>query len=79
MLPLSRAWDMEWEYVPLQEAPGRYAAEFVALYPPGVPVLVPGERLTDELCRGILDCLRQGLPVQGVLAGQNGFLVKCIK
>lgn len=79
MLPLHCAWDGAWEYVPLQEAAGRYAAEFVVLYPPGVPVLVPGEKLTDELCRGIAVCLRQGLTVQGILSEQNGYQVRCIR
>jgi lysine decarboxylase len=37
--------------VPAASAAGEVAAELVALYPPGIPVLVPGERVT----RGILD------------------------
>lgn len=34
--------------VPLEQAVGRVSAELVAPYPPGVPVLSPGERITAE-------------------------------
>jgi lysine decarboxylase len=36
------------EPVPWDEAAGRVCAEVVAPYPPGVPVLAPGERITAE-------------------------------
>jgi lysine decarboxylase len=36
------------ETVPRAEARGRVSAELVAPYPPGVPVLVPGEEVTAE-------------------------------
>jgi len=46
------------EQVPAAEAVGRVAAEMVTPYPPGVPVLVPGERITQEA----LDYLVSGPP-----------------
>jgi arginine decarboxylase len=36
------------EQVPIAEAVGRVVAELVSPYPPGVPVLAPGERVTQE-------------------------------
>lgn len=45
------------EHVPVREAAGRIAAEVVSPYPPGVPVLVPGERIEREA----LDYLRDGV------------------
>ena len=42
------------EEVPWDLAPGRICAEVVAPYPPGVPVLAPGERITQPA----LDALR---------------------
>jgi arginine decarboxylase len=44
--------------VPVDEAVGRVAAEMVSPYPPGVPVLAPGERITQE----VLDYLTTGVP-----------------
>lgn len=57
---------MDTEEIALQDGIGRYAAEFVNLYPPGVPLLVPGERLTEELYREIMEDLEAGLTVQGI-------------
>ena len=38
-----------WTTVPAEEAPGQISAELVAAYPPGVPILAPGELVTPEL------------------------------
>ncbi len=52
--------------VPLHQAAGKVAAEAVIPYPPGIPVLTPGEVITavklDCLCEG----LSGGMHVRGV-------------
>jgi arginine/lysine/ornithine decarboxylase len=45
------------EQVPADRAVGRVAAEMLTPYPPGVPAVIPGERIT----RPILDYLRSGV------------------
>jgi arginine decarboxylase len=45
------------EQVPVAEAVGRVAAEMVSPYPPGVPVLTPGERINQE----VVDYLTTGV------------------
>ena len=65
-LRLAQAWDREKEVLALEDSPGRLAGEFVNLYPPGIPLLVPGERITRELCSNLICLLQQGLPVQGI-------------
>jgi arginine/lysine/ornithine decarboxylase len=45
------------EQVPVAEAAGRVVAELISPYPPGVPVLAPGERITQE----VLDYLTTGV------------------
>jgi arginine decarboxylase len=45
------------EQVPVEQAAGRIAAEMVSPYPPGVPVLAPGERISQEA----LDYLTTGV------------------
>ncbi|MGY1831540.1 aminotransferase class I/II-fold pyridoxal phosphate-dependent enzyme [Geodermatophilus sp. SYSU D01180] len=45
------------EQVPIAEAAGRVVAEMVSPYPPGVPVLAPGERVSQEA----LDYLTSGV------------------
>ncbi len=44
-LPLETAWRARHEALPPQEAAGRIAAEPVCPYPPGIPLLIPGERI----------------------------------
>ncbi len=35
--------------LPLEESAGRVAAEYVMSYPPGIPIVAPGERITREI------------------------------
>jgi arginine/lysine/ornithine decarboxylase len=51
------------ESVPASEAAGRVAAEQITPYPPGIPALVPGERIPAE----IVDYLRSGVEAGMVL------------
>ena len=37
------------EKVPFEKSAGRICTEIVSPYPPGIPILVPGERITQEL------------------------------
>ncbi len=46
--------------LPLHDAVGRVSAELVAPYPPGVPVLAPGERVTEGAVSGLLAAARAG-------------------
>ena len=42
------------ESLPIEQTAGRVCSEFVMCYPPGIPILAPGERITPE----ILDYIR---------------------
>ena len=53
------------EAVPFGEAAGRIAAESLAAYPPGVPNVLPGERLTAPTIDYIQRTLRQGGALRG--------------
>ncbi|CAK6701249.1 lysine decarboxylase [Synechococcus sp. CBW1107] len=44
-LPLGQAWRAAQQRVPLAEAAGRFAAQPLCPYPPGIPLLIPGERI----------------------------------
>lgn len=66
IIPLAEAWDRKTEMVSLEESIGRPIGEFINLYPPGIPLLVPGERMTEGLCGDIRSALEQGLLVQGI-------------
>ena len=49
ILPPQNAFYGEHRFLPLKESSGHVSAEFVMCYPPGIPVLAPGERITDEI------------------------------
>jgi arginine decarboxylase len=51
------------ETVAFADAPGRVSAELVALYPPGVPILAPGELITDEALAVLTDAAADGVRV----------------
>lgn len=53
------------EMIPFRESAGRIIAEFIFVYPPGIPILLPGEVITQENIDYIVEHLDVGLPVQG--------------
>jgi len=65
-MTLSEAAQAERERVLISDCKGRISAEFVYLYPPGIPVAAPGERLTGRIVKQILAYREMGLPVQGM-------------
>lgn len=63
---LPDAFDRDCETVFLREAAGRVSGDFVLLYPPGIPVLVPGEEISSEMVTQLTACIDAGLTVIGI-------------
>lgn len=59
------AFYAETEVIPFEQSEGRIIAEFVMVYPPGIPIFIPGEIITEENLLYIRKNLEVGLPVQG--------------
>lgn len=55
----------------LDQAEGQIAAEHVIPYPPGVPVIVHGERITEEQIHAVKDWLRAGAAFQNESINQG--------
>lgn len=53
------------EAVSFSQAAGRVAAEEIAFYPPGIPVLCPGERISSEILAYLSEMAALGLRVTG--------------
>lgn len=51
--------------LPIEETAGRICSEFVMCYPPGIPILAPGELITRELIDYILYAKEKGCSMQG--------------
>ncbi len=52
--------------IPLAKAQGEISGGFINLYPPGIPILVPGEIIDEAIIEQIEHSLELGLNVQGV-------------
>lgn len=53
------------ESIPIRQTDGMICAEFVMCYPPGIPILAPGERITKEIIDYILYAGEKGCSLQG--------------
>ncbi|MBE5882790.1 MAG: ornithine decarboxylase, partial [Lachnospiraceae bacterium] len=72
---LAEVHEKETKEVLLEEAEGCVCADYVNLYPPGIPLFLPGERITKEHIALIDRYLEKGMHVQGV----NGRLIHVCK
>lgn len=50
----------------LEECAGKISAEFIHIYPPGIPLIVPGERFTKEIAEKLLRYRQQGFMIEGM-------------
>lgn len=64
-MQIYQALDLPYREVPFDEAVGKMAADYVYLYPPGIPLIVPGEVITEEFIRHIRECRERKLNVEG--------------
>ncbi len=62
--------------VPVDQAPGRVSAESIAGYPPGIPALLPGERITSELVEYLRELRDAGARLHG--ASDPSFATICV-
>ncbi|AGK99704.1 aminotransferase class I/II-fold pyridoxal phosphate-dependent enzyme [Desulfoscipio gibsoniae] len=60
-----QAWLAGQKKVALEEARGLVGAEIIAVYPPGIAVIYPGEEITPEVIEYLLQVREIGLHIQG--------------
>ena len=53
--------------IPIRESAGFICAEFVMCYPPGIPILAPGEKITHEIIDYTLYAKKKGCVLTGTL------------
>lgn len=56
----------ETEMVLWEESVGRISVEYAYLYPPGSPLIVPGEQVTEEAVRLLQDYRKVGFSIEGL-------------
>ena len=59
------AFYAEKESLPIMETEGRICSEFVMCYPPGIPILAPGERITKDILEYIRYAKEKGCSMTG--------------
>lgn len=58
--------------VPLDEAAGQVSASYINLYPPGIPLIVPGEIISPRLVKDLKTIIKLNLELQGLT--ENNFI-----
>ena len=66
VVTIRQALDSQKKSCPLKEAEGLVSADYIYLYPPGIPLIVPGEQFTKELIFILEKERKAGLEVKGV-------------
>lgn len=74
---ICEAMDADTERTALQDTVGKVSAEFVYLYPPGIPIIAPGEVFTDAIVEKIVAYKAAGLLVQGPADPDAGVILTC--
>jgi arginine/lysine/ornithine decarboxylase len=72
---LAEVREKDTQEVLTEDAEGRICADYVNLYPPGIPLILPGERIVKEHIVLINRYLEKGMHVQGVT--ERRLLVCC--
>ncbi len=61
--------DKSCEKIKLTEAAGRISGEYIYLYPPGIPFIVPGEVISEAMVEAFLKLQSEGYELQGPADG----------
>ena len=78
LLPGHAVEETAGEQVPLDECTGRVSLDYVYLYPPGIPLLVPGERVTQQVTDRIRLWRNLGFALHGMKDRTGRLLTVCI-
>lgn len=71
VMSIAQAMEAESVSCPIEESEGKISAEFAYLYPPGIPIIVPGEQITGLFIRNVRRYMEQGLNLQGLCDNTN--------
>lgn len=63
---LADAMDGQTESLLMEHCANRISAEFIYLYPPGIPLVAPGELISEVMIWQLAEYRKRGLPIQGM-------------
>ncbi|MCR5666734.1 MAG: aminotransferase class I/II-fold pyridoxal phosphate-dependent enzyme [Eubacterium sp.] len=64
--------------VPIEESAGHISCDYLYLYPPGIPFVVPGERITQDMMTSVKELKAEGYQLEG-LSDQTNKTVKVVQ
>ncbi len=77
-MTIADALDAKSVAVPVPDSLGCIAAEFVYPYPPGIPLIVPGERIDKSMLRSFCEWREKGIEMQG-MADRSSDTIKVVR
>ena len=78
LMPIYKAWDSACDILKLEDSQGKCSAEFVNLYPPGIPLIAPGEEISEKLIKSLQKYISQEMNVQGIYMIDDAPCIKVI-
>ena len=78
VMTIADGWEQADEKIPLENSVGRVSGEYIYLYPPGIPFVVPGERISQEVVDLVRRYQKCGYSVQG-MADQSCKEIRVVK
>lgn len=66
VLTIAESFYSQQETAAIAESEGNISAEFIYAYPPGIPILAPGEIISTEVIQGVREYRRLGMSIQGL-------------
>jgi len=75
-----KAMNAELELVEIEKSIGRISGSSVCVYPPGIPLIFPGERITLDIINHLKESYELGLEVIGLNEiKKRGLAIQCMK
>lgn len=71
---IDKAEEREHEEVTFLEAAGRMSGEYIYIYPPGIPIVTPGEIISADIIKSIKGAIDKGLNVKGVVRKDEDYI-----
>lgn len=65
MMPRDIFLSAKTKRVSLSKSVGQISAQTLTPYPPGIPILIPGERITKEICEYLMDMSSKDIRISG--------------
>lgn len=71
-MSIAEAREHKRQYILLEDAAGRISGDYVYVYPPGIPIVTPGEVLSSSVIKEIQTAMSKQLNVKGIMRNQKG-------